>query len=160
MKRGAPLKRGGPPKRSPFKRGNKFGAKPCTYNGYTYHSRLEADYAKRLDLLKKAADPAERVVSYQRQVNIPLVVNGHKICTWIADFEVTFADGHVEIREAKGFETPEWRIKEKLFRALYPERTMQVVGSSGKAKGAVQPRKGRGQVARGGAYRVQSKLTT
>lgn len=124
MKRGGRLKRTAGPKRR-----NKFGAKSCVGpDGFRYHSRMEADYAARLELLKKAADPAERVASFKRQVNIPLRgLNGGKVCVWIADFEVTFADERVEIHEVKGFETPEWRIKEKLFLDNFPDRPMKVI---------------------------------
>jgi len=77
--------------------------------------------------MMRAADPAERVVSWRGQVNVPLVVNGVKVCTYIPDFLVTFGDGREEYHEVKGFETREWRIKEKLFRALYPERVLKVI---------------------------------
>lgn len=98
-----------------------------TYVGVVYHSRAEARYAARLDQLRGAADPKERVVSVQGQVRIPLEVYGRLVTTWIADFKVSFADGRTEIHEVKGFETPEWKIKRKLFEALRPWVVLRIV---------------------------------
>jgi hypothetical protein len=92
-----------------------------------FHSKKERDYAARLDALKKAKDPLERVRSWERQVKVPLIVNGKLIANWYCDFLVTFADGHQEFHEVKGFATEVWRLKEKLFRALYPDSTLVVI---------------------------------
>jgi hypothetical protein len=43
------------------------------------------------------------------------------------DFVVTHADGHEEWIEVKGFETPIWKLKKKLFEACYPNRKLVVV---------------------------------
>lgn len=98
-----------------------------TYAGVIYHSRAEARYAARLDQLRAAAAPRERVVGVERQVRVPLTVNGHVVTTWIPDFRVTFADGRTELHEVKGFETQEWKIKRKLFEALHPNIVLVVV---------------------------------
>lgn len=106
---------------------NKYGARRATYDGVSYHSKREAEYAMRLDQLKTARLKKERVQEWKRQVRIPLDVNGRHVCDWVCDFEVTYADGRVELVEVKGFATPEWRLKERLFRALYPGRELRVV---------------------------------
>jgi len=102
----------------PFKtyyRKNKFNAKSCIYNGRTYHSRAEANYAAELDLKKKAGDIAD----WKPQIRVPLIVYGKKIATYILDFEITHHDGSKELIEVKGFQTNLWRIKWKLFQAIY-----------------------------------------
>lgn len=74
--------------------------------------------------MKKAGEIKE----IQTQVNYSLVVNGKKICGMIPDFLVTYPDGSEEIIEYKGFETEVYRIKLKLFRALFPELKYKIVG--------------------------------
>lgn len=64
---------------------------------------------------------------WERQVPIDLVVNGYKIATYRIDFVEYDKNGGEMWTEVKGFETPEWRLKWKLFEALYPERDKQVI---------------------------------
>jgi hypothetical protein len=61
----------------------------------------------------------DRVESWERQVRFPLIVNGFKICDYVCDFLVRYTDGRKELVEVKGFVTPEFRLKEKLFRATF-----------------------------------------
>ena len=105
----------------------KYRNQSWEYGGRKYHSKLEAAHAARLDQLKSAADPKERVVAWQAQISVPLEVNGVHICNYVVDFLCEYADGRRTYVEVKGFETPEWKLKEKLFRALYPERDLKVV---------------------------------
>lgn len=108
-------------------RAHKFNASKKRYGDTIYDSKKEADYAARLDMLKKAADPKERVLRWERQIRVPLVVAGKLIANWYADFEVKFADGRVEIHEVKGYDTEVWRLKRKLFEALHPKRKLKVI---------------------------------
>lgn len=105
------------------KRWNKFSNKRTEYNGTYYDSIKEADYAQELDLRVKGKDLKE----WKRQVPIELVINGQKICTYKIDFvEIDHNDNEV-YTEIKGFETPEWKLKWKIFDALYPELDKQVI---------------------------------
>lgn len=56
---------------------------------------------------------------WERQLRIPLFVNNQKICDYICDFFVEYADGRRELHEVKGFTTPEFRIKRKLLEATW-----------------------------------------
>jgi hypothetical protein len=107
--------------------GNKYGAVKTLYGGVLYDSKLEAHHAEQLDLLKKTATKDYRVRSWKRQVPIKLEVNGVLVTTYIVDFVVTYWDGHEELHEVKGLETETWRLKEKLFRALFPDRRLVIV---------------------------------
>ena len=49
--------------------------------------------------------------------------------TYIADFRITYADGHQEIEDVKGMETALWKLKRKLFEYIYPDLTLKVVKS-------------------------------
>jgi hypothetical protein len=123
---GAQVKRTRIARRTPIRR-SKFGNKVSFHAGRLFDSRKEADYARRLDMLKGAAKREDRVTEWEGQVRIPLVVNGHHVCDYYCDFRVDFADGRTEWHETKGFETPVWRIKFKLFKALYPDRVLRVI---------------------------------
>src|SRR5438552_388346 len=84
------------------------------YNGHAYHGMREANYAAELDLRVRAGDLKE----WQRQVPIELRVNGQKVCTYTIDFVETDKNDNVMYNEIKGFETPEWRLK-NLFDATH-----------------------------------------
>lgn len=97
------------------KRGAKYGNKRVKINGIAYDSRGEADYEKTvLDPLR-----AKGELTYKRQVTFPFVVNGVKVCSYRADWVVTWKDGRREIWDFKGYETSEFKIKKKLMIACY-----------------------------------------
>jgi len=107
--------------------GKKFNNSRCQYNGSIYDSRKEAAYAQELDIRKHDIRAEFRVVEWKRQVKVSLDVNGKHIANYFCDFLVTFADGREEWHEVKGFATEVWRLKEKLFRAIYPDRILKVI---------------------------------
>jgi len=99
------------------RRQNKYGNKKRDYGGILYDSIKEAAYAQELDLREKAGD----IKSWERQVRISLDINGKHICNYFIDFVITHNDDHLEYVEVKGFATPVWRLKWKLFEAIYNE---------------------------------------
>jgi len=94
-----------------------------TYDGYSYHSKKEAEYAAKLDWMKKAGE----VTKWERQVKISLDVNGVHIANYFIDFKVYYKNGKIEFWEVKGMETDIWRMKFKLTKALYPEYKLVVL---------------------------------
>ena len=98
---------------------SKYGNKKTVYQGETYDSKKEADYAGILDALRKAKNKADRVISIERQVKYVIEIRSKKICTYIADFKVKYADGHEEVIDVKGFKTSIYRLKKKLVEACY-----------------------------------------
>lgn len=105
-----------------IKRQNKYNASSTIYNNTAYHSKKEAAYAKELDLRKKAGD----IKDWERQVRISLDVNGYHICNYYIDFKIIHNDGSIELVEVKGFRTEVWRLKWKLFEAIYSKRHPEV----------------------------------
>lgn len=87
-------------------------------------SKFEAGKAQELELLKKAGE----IVDYREQVKIPLEVNGYHICNYFIDFVIDHKDGTTEYLETKGFATDVWKLKWKVFEALYdqPENILTV----------------------------------
>lgn len=93
-------------------------AKKQVLNGFRYDSGFEATYSLFLDSELKAG----RIESYERQVNIPLIVNGYVVCTYRIDYIVHHKDGITEYVECKGYQTEVWKLKWKLFEALYTDK--------------------------------------
>lgn len=102
---------------------NKFRAIQTVYKGVKYHSKKEAAYASKLDLLKKA----KKIKEWDRQLRIPLEVNGHKICTYIMDFVVTTNEDKTQYIEVKGYETQVWKLKWKLLQALFKDSGIELI---------------------------------
>lgn len=94
-----------------------------TYNGYSYASKLEANYAWELDQLKKAGE----IRDWRRQEKIEMRVNGYHVCDYKIDFVIEHKDGSEEFVEVKGFRTKVWALKWKLFEALYPDVKKRIV---------------------------------
>lgn len=90
-------------------------AKKMEYDGYLYDSKFEAGYAQELDLRVKAKD----IKSWERQKTLELVVNNYVVCTYKIDFIIYHNDDTIEYVETKGYAHPTWRLKWKLFEALY-----------------------------------------
>ena len=97
---------------------NKYKNKSCKCNqNHIHDSRGEARYCDELALMKAACE----IKNYTIQQTIPLIVNGKTITRHRVDFVVITNTGEKEIHEYKGFETEIWKMKYKLFQAIYPD---------------------------------------
>jgi len=127
---------------------NKYKAKSTVYNGVSYASKLETNYAMELDLRVKAKD----IKSWDRQVKIEInfkkvkgewVLTGEKgldlkgrgvefrhFRNYYVDFVVYHNDDSVEYVECKGYETEIWRMKWALTEMIFcddPVITLTVI---------------------------------
>ncbi|MGB1317128.1 MAG: DUF1064 domain-containing protein [Flavobacteriales bacterium] len=104
---------------------NKYNAVRQTYNGYSYDSKFEAQWAANLDMLKNAGE----IIDWDRQYTVEMVAHDssgnpkmsmkHKI-----DFRVHELDGTYTLLEAKGFETADYRIRKRWLEKLWlPEHS-------------------------------------
>jgi len=98
---------------------NKYRNKKTKYKGITFHSEKEAMFCAQLDMLKRASDPHERVVDYQMQVPFQIIHCDKKICKYLADFVVKYADGSEKVIDVKGFKTAIYSLKKKLVEAQF-----------------------------------------
>ena len=103
-----------------MKRRQKFNAQPTeiVHKGKVVKcaSKFEAKKLHELILLLRAGE----IRHLEFHPRYPLTVNGRKICDYVADAEFEEGpDGKLVVYEAKGSETPAWKIKRKLFEALY-----------------------------------------
>lgn len=116
---------GNPRQRDTSERSGKFNATRTDYNGIIYPSKHEALTARDLDLQIKAGE----IDFYLRQV--PFVLPGGII--YRADF-LTFKQKKsnwpfwdIKVIESKGYPTPTWRLKLKLFKEAYPNLEIKIV---------------------------------
>lgn len=58
------------------------------------------------------------IYGLRRQVSFKLSVNEIVICTYVADFTYFTREGTPIVEDAKGFKTPEYKLKKKLMFAL------------------------------------------
>lgn len=98
---------------------NKFGARKVEYDGRIFDSAKEAKRADELWMMKLAGE----VTKVEYQVPFECIVNGKKICKYVADFRVTYKDGTVEIEDVKGYKKGAaygyFKLKKKLVEALH-----------------------------------------
>lgn len=98
---------------------SKYGAVPTERDGYRFASRREAADYDALALRLKAGE----IRDLQLQVRFPCVVEGYKVCDYVADFvyyeRVDDVTWRFVIQDSKGVRTPIYRLKAKLIRAIY-----------------------------------------
>lgn len=111
---------------------SKYNNKKVAYAGITFDSKAERDYYLYLLDLKQRGI----VTNIQLQPSFLLQEkfrkNGklYREITYKADFEVTYADGHIEIVDVKGMVTKDFAIKQKLFEYKYPKLRLLLVAYS------------------------------
>lgn len=102
-------------------RKSKYGAIPTTVDGVRFASKAEAKRDAELQQLERAGV----IGDIKRQPRFPLVVMGVKIATYVGDWEyMDFENISGKIRvveDCKGVQTPAFKIKWALAKALFPE---------------------------------------
>lgn len=104
---------------SPEVKRNKYGAVRKEYNGVSYDSTAEADYACKLDLKIKAGE----VKSWTRQHKWDLKINGVHWIYYRIDFRVEMTDGEIRYVEIKGMPTKDWKQKFEATKILFNDLT-------------------------------------
>lgn len=93
----------------------KYGNRKVKIGDLTFDSAKEAKRWGELQFMVKAGE----IKNLERQVRFPIIVNGVKVCTYIADF--TYEElGGVVVEDVKSEFTrkdPLFRLKSKLLRA-------------------------------------------
>jgi len=106
---------------------NKYKNIKVKINGITFDSKKEYQRWCSLSFMLKAG----LITDLERQVNfelIPTIKHENKILSKIsyrADFTYK-KDGVLIVEDSKGFETPEFKIKLRLFLLKYPEYTFKI----------------------------------
>jgi len=97
------------------------GARPTEVDGHLFPSQHEADRYREL----RALEQAGAIEDLRLQFRLPLEVQGVLIAHYVADFTYR-ENGHLVVQDAKGFRTEVYRLKRKLFEALYAMRIQEV----------------------------------
>ena len=85
--------------------------------GVVFASKKEARRDAELKLLERAG----KIFALERQPRFPLKVEGKLIATYVADWRYLKAGWHIQtVEDAKGVQTPAFRLKWKLAQALNP----------------------------------------
>lgn len=93
---------------------SKYRNKPIEIDGRVFHSQKEGRHYIALKTLERAG----KISELECQVVYPLDVNGQRICKYILDFRYREADQRVH-EDVKGVETPAFKLKRKLMKAIY-----------------------------------------
>jgi hypothetical protein len=103
----------------------KYRNRKVEVGGLMFDSAKEARHWGDLCLLERAG----KITRLRRQIRYPLVVEGKHICALIADFAYEDEAGALVVEDVKSAYTrtlPVWRIKSKLFAALYGFKIVEV----------------------------------
>lgn len=93
----------------------KYRNRPTEVDGRKFASKAEAKRYQELRLLERAG----QIHSLNCQHQFPLAVNGVKVCTYIADFTYSEEGRGLVVEDVKGLVLPEFKLKAKLFAAIY-----------------------------------------
>lgn len=94
----------------------KYGNKKTEVDGIKFDSKKEALRYGELRILEMGGV----IHNLKLQPTFKLIVGGLPICKYRADFAY-LEDGIETVEDVKGFKTPEYKLKAKLFRALHPD---------------------------------------
>ncbi len=108
---------------------SKYGNRKVEKNGEKFDSVREYErHLVLLDMQKKG-----EIRNLQRQPVFVLEVNGMRVCKYIGDWRYSSTTYHIApsgrqvecaqevVEDAKGFQTPEFKLKWKLCKAIYPQ---------------------------------------
>ncbi len=101
---------------------SKYGAIKTEYDGRVFASKLEARYAAEYCMLKRAGE----IVELEFQPVIILVPKPNLI-KYIPDFLIVWKNGNEEYVDAKGMESPAFRLKKRLMAHFHPDKKLVIV---------------------------------
>ena len=93
---------------------NKFNSRRTEVDGIVFDSKKEAARYSELKILVKAG----QIQNLELQVEYPMIVNKHKVCSYRADFRYV-ENGKSVVEDVKGVRTALYILKKKLLRACY-----------------------------------------
>lgn len=111
---------------------HKYRAKPTEVDGVRFASKAEARRYCELKLLVQAGE----IRNLELQPAFPIVIEGVRVTTYIADFAY-FGGGKRVIEDVKGFKTDVYALKKKLVEAMYPG--VKIIEITSKSKTPIDP---------------------
>lgn len=103
-------------------RRNKYNNQKVEIDGYTFDSKMEAEYYSQLKLRKKARDIKGFKLQPRYLLQEGFSKNGKRYnkIEYVADFEIIHNDGTIEVVDVKGVKTQVFNLKRKMFHKRYP----------------------------------------
>lgn len=93
----------------------KYGNRMTEVDGIMFHSAKEARRYAELKILSRAG----LVKGLILQPRFPIIINGVKVCDYVADFEYRDETGARVVEDVKGMKTDVYSLKSKLMRAVH-----------------------------------------
>lgn len=106
------------------KRESKYHNKIAYYDGIAFDSIKERDYYADVLLPLKWAGEIKSIDMQVSFVLQPPFKHGGKTIKeikYVADFVITYPDGHKKVIDTKGYRTKEYQLKRKMLLYKYPE---------------------------------------
>lgn len=102
---------------------SKYHNKKVTIDGIAFDSQKEAKYYMELLLRQRIGEVTEIKLQPIFELQAAFKRKGRLIraITYKADFEITLANGKVQVIDVKGCETEVYKIKRKMFQCKWPE---------------------------------------
>ncbi len=95
----------------------KYRAIRTEVDGIVFASKKEAARYVELKMLERSGYLTGLVL----QPRYPIYFGKVKICDYVADFTYRTKDQKTVVEDCKGFKTPVYRLKAKMFAACYPD---------------------------------------
>ena len=93
---------------------SKYSNQPIEVDGIKFASKKEAKRYGELTMLVKAG----AIKDLELQPRYPIIINGIKVTTYVADFRYANRWGTV-VEDTKGYKTDVYKIKKKLMSAVH-----------------------------------------
>jgi hypothetical protein len=100
---------------------HKYRAIPTEIDGIRFPSKKQAMRYQELKISERAGIISE----LKLEPLYDLVVNGMKICKYVADFSYRTPDGRLVVEDTKGVRTPVYKLKAKLMLACLNIRVIE-----------------------------------
>lgn len=101
----------------------KYHSVPTEVDGIIFPSKRQASRYAGLKMLLHC----KLIADLELEPRFQIVVNGCKICTYVADFRYRdTSNDRVCVEDVKGFRTPVYILKRKLTEALYGIRILEL----------------------------------
>ena len=107
---------------------NKYKNNKTVVNGHEFDSKKEARRYYKLLAMERAGEIKDLRLQPEYEL-IPRFKKGNKTyrkTVYIADFEYV-EDGMTIVEDVKGFKTPVYKLKKKLFEYKYPQLTIREI---------------------------------
>lgn len=116
---------------------SKYGAKKVIVDDIKFDSKMESEFYLFLKDLKKSYIIKDFELQPKFELQEKFTKNNKKFRSieYKADFLIYYSDGRKRVVDVKGFETPVFKLKQKLFEKKFSDISLELVTKSPKKFG-------------------------